>query len=256
MLVTHQRGIEVMSTPRNGKPLHLQLEEVIRERITSEWEPGSPIPSENELSRQFGVSRSTARSVLTQLVGEGLIYRIPGKGTFVSEAKIQTKGNAYACIRDQLEQKGYEIFTRIDSLAEVPASKRVAEALQLVEGDRVYEIRKVRFVQKEPMSLHVSYFPGYLFDRFLEQDFTSGRLCEMLEEKYGIVNGRVSETLESCVANFNEAELLRVLPGHPLLLLWNLNYSRDGVPYEFSKILFRGDRIQLSFDYGEPSVTC
>lgn len=238
-----------MEDAKKVRTLHVQLEEKIRERILNEWAPGSMIPSENELSREYGVSRMTARSVITKMVGAGLLYRLAGKGTFVAEPKIVTKGYSYACIREQLEQQGYEISTRVYQAEEILPSRKVAEVLELAEGENVYEIHKVRYVQKEPMSIHISYFPVRICKGLLSEDFAEEKLCQILYEKYGIVKGRVREKLESSVATFAEAELLGILPGHPLLLLWNNMYTPDGVPYEFTKVLFRGDRIQLTFDY-------
>ena len=73
----------------NAKPLHIQIEESILQKLESrEWAPGRLIPSENELSHIYGVSRTTVRNVITKLVQEGLLFRIPGKGTYVAEPKI------------------------------------------------------------------------------------------------------------------------------------------------------------------------
>ena len=72
------------------KPLHQQLREILEDAIESgKWGPDEKIPSENELSSMYGLSRMTVRSVLTELVREGWLYRVQGKGTFVSE-KIET----------------------------------------------------------------------------------------------------------------------------------------------------------------------
>ena len=109
--------------------------------------------------------------------------------------------------------------------------------------------RKVRYVEGEPMSIHISNFPVKLCRGLFDEGFDQSKICQTLTKKYGLAKGRVRERLESSVAAFDEAQLLGILPGHPLLLLWNTIYSTDGVPYEFTKVLFRGDRIQLTFDY-------
>ena len=77
---------------QSPKPLYVQLEELLKKQIENEDLKASlPIPSENELSKEYGLSRMTVRSVLTRLVQEGLLYRVPGKGTFVSQPKITGK---------------------------------------------------------------------------------------------------------------------------------------------------------------------
>ena len=127
---------------KRADALHLELEEKIRGRIQNEWNPGDKIPSENELSRQYGVCRMTARSVVTKMVGEGLLYRVSGKGTYVAEPTIVSRGYSYASIREQLEQQGYEINTTILKTEEILPSSKVAKALELSNGDKTYSLQK------------------------------------------------------------------------------------------------------------------
>ena len=92
---------------QSPQPLHLQFEEILREQLENEeWAPHACIPSENELSRKYGISRMTVRAVLTRLVDAGLLYRVPGKGTFVAEPKIVSRPLSQMGITQQLEQMG------------------------------------------------------------------------------------------------------------------------------------------------------
>ena len=94
--------------PQSPKPLHVQLEEIIREKIKSgDWTENSRIPSENELSREYGLSRMTVRSVILRLAQEGLLYRVPGKGTFVSVDKLLSRP-LFSCI-----EQAYELANRM-----------------------------------------------------------------------------------------------------------------------------------------------
>ena len=102
-----------MLEKNSPKPLYQQLKDILVDAIDSEkWKANEKIPSENELSSIYGLSRMTVRSVLTDLVKEGLLYRVQGKGTFVAE-KIVTVSPSYIGIREQLEKMGYEVETRI-----------------------------------------------------------------------------------------------------------------------------------------------
>ena len=145
-------------------PLYLQLAGLLRGRIErGEWKPGQKIPSENELNRLYGVSRMTARQVLAQLVNEDLLFRVQGKGTFVAHPKISTRSPAYMGIREQLEGMGYAVETKVLANEVVPADERVARALQIMPGEPVHEIRRVRLIaDDEPISLHTSYVPERL----------------------------------------------------------------------------------------------
>ena len=234
-----------------NKLIHSTLEEQLRERISAgEWAPDAAIPSENELARQYNVSRMTARSVITQLVGAGLLYRIPGKGTFVRNRPTIDRSGKYTSIREQLQMQGREVTTKFLSLDEIAAPEGIAKILSLRPDDRmIYVLRLIRYLDGEPFCLHTCHFRASRFPGLAGHDFESTKCRDLLREKYGVDRDSVDETLESTVASFEEASKLGVLPGHPLMLLCSLIYDKDGLPYEYTKILFRGDRIRLSFHY-------
>ena len=239
-----------MPTPAN-KSIHYSLEEQLRERIRAgEWGPDMAIPSENELARQYSVSRMTARSVITQLVGAGLLYRIPGKGTFVSNRPTVERSGSYTSIREQLQMQGRQVTTKFLSFEEMDAPESIAKTLCLRPDDRrIYVLRLIRYLDGEPFCLHTCHFRASRFPDLANHDFESVNCRQLLREKYGVDRDTVDETLETTVASFDEASSLGILPGHPLLLLCSLIYDKDNLPYEYTKILFRGDRIRLSFHY-------
>ncbi len=235
---------------QNGKPLYAQLHEIISDKIESEqWKPHTPIPSENELSKVYGISRMTARSVVTQFVRDGWLYRVPGKGTFVSEPKITTHSLSYMGIREQLEQMGYQISTTTISSKKIPCPEALAKKLALGVGTEIYVIKRVRFIKDEPLSLHTSYIPAALCQELEGKDLEGEQLCVILEKDYGLIKDKVVETLESTSAGETEAQLLRIRQGYPLLLLEDTIYSTSGAPFEYTKVLFRGDKIKIRFEF-------
>jgi GntR family transcriptional regulator len=195
------------------------------------------------------MSRMTARSVITQLVREGLLYRVPGKGTFVSDPKITTNPLSYMGIREQLEKMGYEITTKLIRAENATISDKIANVLELNHRSEVFVIERVRYIKGEPLSMHTSYIPSDIGESILTQDLEGEQLCVILERDYDLKRGKVIETLESSVANQTEAKLLSVKQGYPLLLLQNTIYSPAGHPFEYSKVLFRGDKIKLKFEF-------
>lgn len=237
--------------PPANRSVSTSMEESLRERIQNgEWGVDCAVASENELARQYGVSRMTARSVLTQLVGAGLLYRIPGKGTFVAqEPTIVSRDRDFSSIREQLTKQGHNVSNRLLSMEERSAPESVAKKLELHEGAKVLHVYKLRFLENKPISLHSSYFPVSRCPGLEQYDFIDRDSCAVIEEHYGIKRGGVKETLESTLATFEEASKLGILPGHPLLLLSSLVYSTEKFPFEYAKVVYRGDLIKLSFDY-------
>ena len=235
----------------NPKPLYQQLEEIIRTKIANEeWKPGTAIPSENELSKIYGLSRMTVRSAITQFVKRGALYRVQGKGTFVSEPKIATQPLTYAGVREQLEKMGYEITTKLLRSEIITVDREVAVRLGLGEHSKVYAIERLRLIKNDPLSLHISYIPVKFAVGLEERNLESEQMCVILQKYYNLVRGRVYETLESSLPTVREAELLGISRGFPLLLLKDTIYTQNDVPFEYSKVLFRGDKIKLVFEFG------
>ena len=241
----------LVALDRSGStPLYIQLANVLRDKIErGEWQPDQKIPSENELNRMYGISRMTARQVLAQLVNEELLFRVQGKGTFVAHRKIGTRSPAYMGIREQLEQLGYATTTRVLSSDVVAADTKVAEHLKISPEDKVYRLRRVRMVENEPISLHTSFVPQKLAPRLAADDLVNRQLCVILEEEYDLRMSSVEESLESTLPSADEAKLLKIRRTTPLLLLRQEISDGRGQRFEYSRILFRGDKIRLEFHY-------
>ncbi len=234
----------------NPKPLYVQLEDILRTRILNEeWMADTAIPSENELSRTYGLSRVTVRAVITQLVKEGLLYRVQGKGTFVSKPKISTIPSAYIGFAEQIKKMGYELTTKLIAVTYVPAPQPIARKLAVKTGEVLYKIERVRYLKNEPFSLHYSYLQASAFPNLDSQNFNMGQLCDILKREYDVETVTVKETLESVLASTDEAMHLNIGRNHPLLRIDDTFYNKNGNPFVQGRSLFRGDKMILSFEF-------
>ena len=235
---------------QDAKPLHQQLEDIIRRKLEfEEWPPNSMIPSENELSKEYGISRMTVRAVLNRIVSAGLLRRVPGKGTFVSSAKIESFPLTQMGIREQLERMGYETTTRLISLKKIHAPVKIQKRLRLADAAEVYEIARLRYVKDEPLSIHTSFIPLSICPGIDAKLLEEMQLCDILENIYGHPIIRRVETLESVIATLNERELLGLKAPYPLLMLENEVFTSGDTPMEYTKVVFRGDKIKLRIEY-------
>lgn len=229
-------------------PLYIQLEKILRRNIEKGiWKEDAKIPSENELSREYEISRMTVRQVLTKLNQEGLIYRVPGKGTFVSSNKIVSKPLSHMGIREQLEQMGYENETRLVGSEIVECDIKLARKLKVDIGTPVFKLSRVRSVNSDPFSIHLSFIPQHWCEDIFERgyDFEHSQLCDILKEGYGIEQDKMVETLEIVNARPDEAEMLDIEEAYPLIHLENTLYSSEDEVIEYSSVLFRGDRVKI-----------
>lgn len=231
-------------------PLYVQIEDILRQAIAQGvWAPGERIPSELALHEQLGASRMTVRGVLTNLVNDGVLYRVPGKGTFVTERRIEARSPAYMGVREQLEEMGFAISTElVESRTTIP-SPTIRHALGTDAATPVYEILRLRLVDGSPVSLHRSYIPLHLAPGIEHDDVITEQLCVILDTQYGLQAAHTKELLEATAATKEEASLLGLKVGAPLLLLKDRISNAEGTVFEYSKILFRGDRVTLHFDY-------
>src|SRR5690606_3358167 len=126
-------------------PLYHQVEVAIRERISSgAWAPGTQIPTEDQLCEQFRVSRVTIRHALRNLVAQGLLERERGRGTFVRDTTLTAGARGLTSFSAEMEALGLKPGARTLSATVMPASPEVAGALELLEGERVVAIRRLR----------------------------------------------------------------------------------------------------------------
>lgn len=232
---------------RNGsQALFSQLEEVIRDAIESgKWPPGQVIPSERELSRIYRLSRMTVRRSLDRLVVDGLLYRVDGKGTYVSEPKVSFQALSLVGLREQELQMGQLPSAQLLGIEKVLAPDNIGEILQIKENEPVFLIERVRFGNDIPIALHRSYIPCSLCPTLLDEDLVNNSLYALLKSNYGIHIQRATETLESALATARESLLLNVSPGSPMLLLRITVYDKSDRPVEYVKVVFRGDKVQL-----------
>jgi GntR family transcriptional regulator len=237
-----------VTTPADpsSKPLYSRLEEIVRERIGSgEWPVGTLIPSERELSHEFGLSRTTTRRALERLAAEGVLRTEPRRGTFVAEPKATFEALSLTGFTTQALETGASPETLLLHFERVLPTARVVERLGLAHGDLVYAIERLRTVDGVPLALHKSLIPVELAPDLQREQIERRSLYELLAADHSVKVGHAQETLQSALATEYEAVLLQVQPGAPVLLLDIRLTTEDSRPMELVTVVFRGDRVTL-----------
>lgn len=231
---------------RDRVPLYCQLKAIILERIESEeLRPNDPIPSEKELIRQYGLSRTTVRQAISELVREGYIYRRRGKGTFVSRPKMQHGLRKLTSFSEDMRSRGFRPGARVLEFDRVRPPRKVAAYLELADDDEVYKVVRLRFADDEPVGLQESYVHVGRDRAITRADVEGeGSLYELLESRFNIQLNEADESVEATPANAREADLLEVKKGSPLLLRERITFAVGGRPVEFVKTIYRADRYK------------
>ncbi len=226
-------------------PLYTQIKEVLRSRIfNGTYQCHEQMPSESELTKIFGVSRITVRQALDHLQKEGLIFKIHGKGTYVSKPKIFQNLGKLQGFGEAMSGMGYEIVSQVIGKKIVPADKTVCLKLDVNEGELVYEIRRVRYLNSAPLSLDVTYIPKMVGERLIKEDLAHRDIFLILENDYGYSLGQADLQIESILADDVLSALLNVEEGAPILRIERLTFTTDNQPLDFEYLYYRGDALQ------------
>jgi GntR family transcriptional regulator len=229
-------------------PLYYQLKEILLEEI-KHTETGSDFPTELELCKHFDISRPTVRQAINELVVEGYLQRIKGKGTFIAEPKIkQDFLIVLKSFTEEMQEKGLVPTTKVLGLEKIPCDDRVSEALNIPVGSEVIQLKRLRFANNIPIVLVVTFLPSVKLPNILSTDFENESLYRIIEEEYGYTIDRARRTLEARVAGEDEAELLGIKEGDPIQFIETIAYLEDGTPIEYSLAEYRGDKSEFTFE--------
>lgn len=232
-------------------PIYLQIEEKVRGLVNSgELRPLDKLPSENELAERFDVSRMTVRKSLDRLVGEGVLFRQPGRGTFVAPPKIGHGISTSLSFSAAMESLGLRHDTKVLEADTMLAPENIGPALGQHAGSMVVFIRRLRSVEDEPAALHTSYLP-MRFSAILEKDLTGSLMDLMINVGARVARSR--DTVESVSATGEDALWLEVPEEAPLIRIEGLATSIDQQPLRYTEALYRGDRFRFSCDIRDAS---
>jgi GntR family transcriptional regulator len=227
----------------SGRHKYLQLRDLLAV-LVRQLPPGAALPTERELCDRFGVSRSTVRQALTRLEAEQRIFRRQGSGTYVAEPKIEQPLELVSHT-EYMRARGLNPASRlIESLRCVP-DPEVTLMLGLAEGAEALKIERVRLADGDPLALETLFLDAVRFEGATAALEEMQSLYQVLHTRYGVDLVSAEETIEAVLADAREAELLDVLPGAPLLRLSRQSRDAEGVPVEYVRSLYRGDRFRF-----------
>ncbi len=231
-------------------PYYIQLMDLLKEKIQQKkWTPGEQIPCENDLCGTYGISRTVVRQALRELELEGAITRRKGKGTFITEPKInEGLVQKLTGFYQDMVERGLKPVTRVLHQNVVKANEKVARYLNIRPDTEVIDIQRLRFIGDEPIQLVTTYIPYQIFPPLATVDLTNRSLYEFLEKEGGIFLTRGRRYIEAVLASGPEAALLGIERGAPLLMLDSVSYTEDGLPVEYYHALHRGDRSRFEVD--------
>jgi len=225
-------------------PLYFQLQEILRKKILNkEFNPGDIIPSEKELEALYKVSRITVRNAINRLVFEDLLVKKQGKGTIVALPKMQEDGNTtLQSFTEKMKKQGKKTSTKVLNVLKIPVTDRLLEHIDVKFDEEIIYAKRLRKVDKEPIAL----FENYICSRtgISEKDDFRGSIFELLENKYGIKIISSEKIIEAGVAGKEEANLLKISTGDPVLIIRYTTYDNYNDRIEYAEGIYRADKYK------------
>jgi GntR family transcriptional regulator len=239
--------------PARFVPRYYEIEQALRARV-AQLRPDDPLPSDAMLCDEFGVSRMTARNAVQRLAQEGLVYRVPGRGTFVAEPPVHRQAGNLLSFTEEMRRRGRVPSSRLLARAVREPGPAEASGLQLQPDALVIAVRRVRVADQEPMAIEEAVFPAAVAALIESADLERHSLHNTL-----VTGGHVPTMgrarLGAEAAGPDDAALLGVPEGSPLLVEKRVIHDQDGRPLELCESRYAGDRygLDVQFDVELPA---
>ena len=233
-------------TTNGNIPLYFQLVGIIKRYVSAGiLSPGDMLPSESELCRGLGISRSTVRQAIGALEDEGLVVRQQGRGTFVAEPKLRRRNENVYSFTSEVTSMGLTPSSTLIEFDTIKPTPDIMKMFSLHSGDiPVYRFTRIRRIDGEPVMLETSYYPQYIYPNLTRELLETNSFYSLLYE-VGIVPAAAVDTYEAVKLSPDEAALLGCKSGSAGFSHQRQTKAEDGEVFEYTQSLIRGDKTRL-----------
>jgi GntR family transcriptional regulator len=233
-------------------PLHAQLKEAIISAIAEgKYKADEQLPSQRELCEIYQMSHMTIRRAINELVNEGVIYSVPGKGLFVAKPSKTMDFSTLHGLNEQISRFGMSASTRVLEARLIHASTVLAQTLQVPVGTTLVYLHRLRFADGAPLAITTAYLPHHLCPNLLETEDATEALLHTLRTVYGLHLAGSRTTVSAELADSTTAELLELASPTAVLIREQITFLDTGEPIEFSRTLSRGDIYHVQYIEGQ-----
>ena len=220
---------------------YVRVRDYLRSLVTHELAVGDAIPSERLLCERFGVSRMTVRQAVDALVVEGLLRREQGRGTFVAPSKVDLEVRL-ASFGEEMRRRGLTPSSKVLAAEVVAAAPDIADALDLLPGEEVFALHRVRYADGEPMAIEQAWLPSRLVPGLFDDGAPVSVYGEL--RRRGLEPDWGEDTVGATEVDTTDAELLGLRVGKAVLRLTRRTFAGQ-VACVYSRSSYRADRYVL-----------
>lgn len=242
----------MLDIDKNSKqPLYYQLMQYFIKAIEDHhFEIDEKLPSERECCERYELSRSTVRQAFLELEQEGYIYKVHGKGMFVSPKKINQELLKFYSFTSEMKKLGKVPSSKILSFVQANCDMNIARKLGLSVGDPIYRFQRLRLADNEPIMAEVSYIPQKRFEGFTREMLEQNAMYDIFSHSYDVDFTFAEERFQAVATDSETARLLNVKKSMPSLKIERFTYEHDRI-IEYTVSMARGDQMIYSVKLGK-----
>lgn len=223
------------------KPMYRQIANALREKIASgELKPGDALPTESALQQTFGVSRVTVRQALKLLTEEHIIESIQGSGSYVKEERVNYDIYQLTGFYEKLADRNIATHSDVKIFEVIKADAWLAQKLDLMPEEKVWHVKRVRFIKHKPVNLEETWMPLALFAD-LTWEVMENSKYHYIEQVKKMVIDRSEQEIVPIVPDAETVRLLGIDPHKPVLEKISRGFLQDGRLFEYSRNIFNSD---------------
>ena len=227
------------------KPVYQIIENDIKKQIKSkELKSGQIIPSENKLREKYNVSRMTVRQALNNLVTEGYLYKHKGKGTFVSQRKIEKNIFGLRGFTEEMQAIGRKVKSKVVNFKKVIPDDEIAQKLFLEANQEAFYIERIRFGDETPVLFEVLYVPCDLFKELTINDLNKS-FYKYIEDNTAHRISHCFQIIEAKLSNKEIEKALELDNSSPILNIIRNSFLDNGRPFEYVISSYRADQYKF-----------
>jgi GntR family transcriptional regulator len=229
--------------------LYVQMYTIIKGKIEKgDWVAGTQIPTEDGLCRTYDVSKATVRLAIAELVRDGYLKRLQGKGTFVTYSVPNYTGIA---MKTRLTEEMHGEGVRVSKEVLRSGVRKPSEDIGTYLGfdDEVYYILCKRVAEDEPAYLEESFIPLHLFPDIEVEDFCRNSLYDLIQSRSARKIHKVVQTIEVTEIKGDSASILKIKEGTPVLLLHRLLIGHDRIPIAYTRLFGSGRKYKIQTEF-------
>lgn len=229
-----------------NKPMYRQIADALREKISAgELKPGDALPTESSLQEAFNVSRVTVRQALKLLTEEQIVESIQGSGTYVKEERVNYDIYQLTGFYEKLADRNVDTHSEVSIFEVLKADSKLAEKLNLSHDDKVWHVKRVRFIKQKPVNLEETWMPLALFPD-LTWEVMENSKYHYVEQIKKLVIDRSEQELVPIMPSEEAIAALSLDPAKPILEKVSRGFLKDGRVFEYSRNVFNTDDYKFT----------